>query len=626
MIFTCAAMTRASAIASNVAVAVCLCGTCSPSFAQPGVPEKAESQARDRPATYDQLVQLLQTGKTAEALVLIDAAIKRAGNEPSLYNLKGLAASELGRDAEAEESFRKVVRLSPKSAMGYNNLGVLYSKLGRFQDAARNFREAHSLDPRNFTALLGLGTSLATLQRYAEASTYLGQAWDVRPGDFQTGYEWAHALFETKQSVAAQKVLKQVSAPQAPDLAAKYYSLAAAIAGSLDDGIAAAQAYRQAYALSPNSYEIYVALVQAIFLSPPDKSDAAPNRERLPAPPPDLTANQNLALGLLFLSHGANALAIPRLEQAVQQDGTNETANLNLALAYKNVGKSDAAIELTRRALEQRASGALYNMLGELEEASGQYVDAVQNYQRAVELEPTSEDYYFDLGMEYLSHFTFGPALEVYRVATEKFPNSARQYLGLAFSHYAIREYPEAADAFTKALEIDPDAPSVLKAWSTVLSFSTPSDLERILPRLRRLAMEHPQSADLAFCYGAALFRSEFAKGTASLDHPQRFLEKAIKLRPGFATARLELAGLYEAQKQEQKAVEEYLEAIREDAKSDIAHYRLGQLYRRMNKMDLATEELAHYRELSLLHQEEIKRNRSAIQQFVLAPPVKTDK
>lgn len=228
--------------------------------------------------------------------------------------------------------------------------------------------------------------------------------------------------------------------------------------------------------------------------------------------------------------------------------------------------------------------------------------------------------------MEYLSHFTFGPALEVYLVGTQKSPNSSRQYLGLAFSHYAVREYPEAADAFTKALEIDPDAPAVLKAWNTVLTFLAPADWERILPRLNHLATEHPHSADLAFCYGAAPFRSEFAKGTtAAFDRPQMFLEKAVKLRPDFASARLELAALYTAQKLDQKAVDEYLEAIREDPKSDIPRYRLGQLYRQMNKMDLATAELARYQQLSFLHQEEIKRNRSAIQQFVLSQPAKSN-
>jgi tetratricopeptide (TPR) repeat protein len=226
--------------------------------------------------------------------------------------------------------------------------------------------------------------------------------------------------------------------------------------------------------------------------------------------------------------------------------------------------------------------------------------------------------------MEYLSHFTFGPALDVYRVGTAKFPNSARQYLGLAFSHYAVREYTQAADAFTKALEMDPDSPAVLKAWNTVLTSLSPADWEPILPRLDRLATAHPQSADLAFSYGAALFRSEFAKGPqGALERPQSFLERAIKLRKDFPAAHLELAGLYAAQKQDQKAVDEYLAAIREDPKADIPHYRLGQLYRQLNKMDLATQELSQYQELSRQHQEEIKRNRSAIQQFVLSQPAK---
>jgi tetratricopeptide (TPR) repeat protein len=622
LILSCSAIVRVVSIRTIVAVALCVFGIAGAASAQ-----ASNAQANTLPtaqASYDQALELLQQGKNADALAVVDAAIQAGVRDASLYNLKGLAASELSRDAEAQESFRAVIRLSPKAAMGYNNLGVLLSKLGHYQEAAANFREAHAREPQNFTALLGLGTSLAALRQYEDAAKYLQKAWAVRPGDFQTGYEWAHALLEARQPAAAKKVLNDVSAPPDNDSAAKYYSLEGAIAASLQDSAAAAQAYRQAYALGPRSYDIYMALVQASLSPTASAPAAAPSAANLPAPPENLTANQNLALGLLFLAHDAYQQAIPRFEQTLQQDEGNETATLNLALAYKNVGKSPAAIDLTHRALEKKPSAALYNMLAELEEASGQYVDAVQNYQRSVELEPTNEDYYFDLGMEYLSHFTFGPALEVFRVGTQKFPTFARQYLGLAFSHYAVREYPQAADAFTTALEIDPESPAVLKAWNTVLSALSPADWEAILPRLSRLAAAHPQSADLAFCYGAALFRSEFAKGPkGALEHPQTLLEKSVKLRPDFAAARIELAGLYAAQKKDQQAVDEYLAAVRDDPKSEIPHYRLGQLYRQMNKMDLATAELARYQELSRQHQEEIKRNRSAIQQFVLAPPAR---
>ena len=611
MILSYPAIGRLVTVVTVVAVTVCVFEIAS----------VASPQTPNAQATYEQAIELLQSGKSSDALALINAAIEEGARDPSLYNLKGLAASELGRDAEAEESFRAVIRLASKSAMGYNNLGVLLSKLGRHKDAAASFREAQLREPQNFTALLGLGTSLAALHEYDEAAKFLQQAWYVHPGDFQTGYEWAHSLLEAKQPAAAKKVLNQISVPQEPDAAVKYYSLAGVVAESLRDGAAAAQSYRQAYAISPGSYDIYLALVRATL-----SAGVAPPQDGLPAPPANLSAAQNLALGLLFQSHDAYEKAIPRFEQALQQDESNEIATLNLAQAYKNVGKSPAAIGLTRRALEKKPSGALYDMLADLDEEAGQYLDAVQNYQRAVELEPTNEQYYFDLGMEYLSHFTFGPALEVYRVGTQKFPSSSRQYLGLAFSHYAVREYPEAADAFTKALEIDPDSPAVLRAWNTVLSFLAPANWEAILPRLVRLETAHPQSAELTFFYGAALFRSEFAKGPkGALDRSQTFLEKSVKLRPDFAAARIELGGLYAAQKQDQKAVDEYLEAIREDSKSDIAHYRLGQVYRQMNKLDLATQELARYQELSRLHQEELKRNRSAIQQFVLSQPAKPD-
>jgi len=582
-----------------------------------------ETNQASMQAAYEQAMGLLQQGRSADALVVIDAAIGAGARDPSLYNLKGLAASELGRDAEAEESFRTVIRLSPKAAMGYNNLGVLLSKLERYEDAAKSFREGHARDPQNFTALLGLGTSLAALQKYEEATSYLEKAVAVRPGDFQAGYEWAHTLYEAKQPEIAKSALAGVAVPQDSDSAVKYYSLVGAIAESLHDDASAARAYQQAYAISA-SYDIYLALAQASLAAVNSDAGRAAFLEKLPAPPEDLSANQNLAIGLLFLAHGASAAAIPLLERALREDEFNETVTLNLAVAYKNVGRSADAVELAQRALAKKPSGALYNMLAELDEGAGKYVQAVENYQRAVEAEPTNEDYYFDLGMEYLSHFTFGPALEVYRVGTEKFPRVAREYLGLAFSHYAVREYPQAADAFTTALEMDPESPAVLKAWNTVLSSLSPADWAAILPRLSRLAAAHPQNADIAFYYGAALFRAEFAKGPdGRLDEARAFLEKAVKLRPDFAAARIELAGLCAAQKEDQKAVEEYREAIREDPKADIPHYRLGQIYRQMNKLDLATAELVRYQELSRLHEAEIKRSRSAIQQFVLAAPAK---
>jgi tetratricopeptide (TPR) repeat protein len=578
-------------------------------------------QAPDAQAVFNQAVGLLQSGKTADALSVIDEAIAAGAHDPALYNLKGLAAGELGRNQDAEDSFRTVIRLNPNVAMGYNNLGVLLAKLGRHQEAADAFREAHTREPQNFNALLGLGTSLAALHKYAEAASSLQEAWNLQPGDFQCGYELAHALLEANQLSAAQQALNQLPAPQEPDLAAKYYSLAGVVSERMNEFSAAAKEYGRAYALNPSSYDVYLALVRSTL-----SMDSEPDKKALPAPPQGLSASQNLALGLLFASRNLFDQAIPRLEAALQADPSNEVAILNLALAERSTGKSSEAIARLRTALASHPSAVLSDALGGMEEESGEYVEAVQSYQRAVELDPTDEQYYFDLGVEYLIHFTFGPAAEVYRVGTQKFPKSSRQYLGLGFSHYAVREYRQAADAFTTALELDPESPAVFRAWNSVLDSLPPNDWTEFLPRLDRLARVHPLNAELAFCLGAVLFRSEIAKGPqAALDRPQTLLEKSVRLRPELASAHLELGALYAAKKMHQKAVDQYLEVARLDPKSEVPHYRLGQLYREMNQLDLATSELSQYQQLAQVHQEELKRRRSTIQQFIVPQSTKPD-
>ncbi len=577
------------------------------------LPQTANTQS-----AYEQALEFLQTGRSGDALAVIDAAIAAGANDPAFYNLQGLANSELGHDEEAEKSFRKVIDLAPKSAMGYTNLGILFSKVGRADDAATAFREAQGLDPRNFTVLLGLGTALEALGKHAEAATYLQRAWEVRPGDFQAGYELALALRGAKQPAAAKKIVTQIGPPQEPESAVKYYSLAGVVTEDLNEFGASADFYRRAYAIN-TSYEIYIALLRSLISGRTDLS-----KEALPPAPEKLSEPQNLAIGILLASDEAFEQAIPRFEEILRADPTNEAAAVNLALAYKNTGKVSAAIDLIRRAVKTKPTAQLYNVLAGLDEETGEYVEAAQSFQRAVELDPSNEQYYFDLGMEYLSHFTFGPAAEVYRVGTRKFPRSSRQYLGLAFSHYAVREYAEAADAFTTALEIDPESQAVFQAWKTVLSFLTPKDWDALLPRLERLAVAHSENAQLAFGYGAALFRVEVSRGDkGTFDRAQKFLEEAVRLQPNLPDAHLELGALYAAQKQNQKAVVEYDEAIQQDPKSDIAHYRLGQVYRDMNKMDLAKQELDRYQELSRLHQEELKESRSAVKQFVLSQGAK---
>jgi len=570
--------------------------------------------AQTAQVAYDRAFQLLGNGHLNEALAEIDAALVQSPATPSLHNLRGLVTGQLGRHKEAEASFRKVIQLLPEAAMGYNNLGTLLSGLRRRAEAEECFRHALKRELQNLTAPLGLGVILADSHKYQQAAPYLERTWRAQPGDFQTSYELARVLRELKHTAQARKVLERTAPPQNAALQTKYFALSAVLAEDQGDQATAASLYRRAYEFAPDSFETYLSLVRVSLRAVPT-ADLS-----LPAAPPRLSAEQHFTAGLLFASHNAFREAVPHFEATLRLEPNSYSAAYNLSLAYKNSGKVQDAIDLIERTLKSTPTSELHNLLATLLENAGRYLDAVLHFQKSVELEPTSEPYYFVLGLEYLTHFTFGPALEVFGVAAKKFPDSSRQHEGLGLVRYALRQYSQAADAFLTALEINPSSPSAYAAWNALHSFLSPVEMENLLPRLQRLSQRYPTMAEPHYCYGLALLSQGLASNRA--DHfalAQSLIEQAIRLKPNFAEAHLALGNLYVARKENQKAVGEFLETIRLDPGSEMAIYRLGQTYRNLDRLELAQQQLARYSELVRNRREQMARSRKAIKQFVLA-------
>ena len=297
-------------------------------------------------------------------------------------------------------------------------------------------------------------------------------------------------------------------------------------------------------------------------------------------------------------------------------------AAFNLALALRGAGDTPAAIECAKRTLQMKPTAELYNLLGSLEESANDYLNAVAHFRKAVDLEPASEQYYFDLGVEYLTHFTFGPALEAFDVGCRKFPTSSRQFVGKGLAHYSLRQYMEGAEALARALEIDPSSPGSYAAWDALQSFLTPLDWERLSPRLRRLSELYPDSAEAKFCYGQGAVRlAQASHRPEYFELAQSMLKEVVRLKPAFADAFFELGNMYAARKENEHAVKVLLEAVRLAPRSERAHYRLGQIYRDLNQLQLAERELSRYSELVTNRHEQVVRSRSASQQFVLAQP-----
>jgi len=79
-------------------------------------------------ANFKELADIyLRTGDSEKALMAANAGITKDPNSPSLYNAKGMALNDLGRQAEAAEAFQRALRIDPNFAVARQNLKTLNS-------------------------------------------------------------------------------------------------------------------------------------------------------------------------------------------------------------------------------------------------------------------------------------------------------------------------------------------------------------------------------------------------------------------------------------------------------------------------------------------------------------------
>lgn len=88
---------------------------------------------------------------------------------------------ELNKLRESEEIYKKVLKLKPNYEKAYFNLGSLQQELGRFKEAEENLNKAIELKPDFFQAYMNLGSVLKNLYKFNEAENIYKKAIELRP-------------------------------------------------------------------------------------------------------------------------------------------------------------------------------------------------------------------------------------------------------------------------------------------------------------------------------------------------------------------------------------------------------------------------------------------------------------
>jgi tetratricopeptide (TPR) repeat protein len=355
---------------------------------------------------------------------------------------------------------------------------------------------------------------------------------------------------------------------------------------------------------------------------PPSAADTNESSLRATADREPGNFDANHRLGKSLVASGKAPQALTYLERASQlKPGNYENAYL-LALAYADSGqyqraRANAQTLLTAREKPgQKNEAELHHLLGDIEEKSGNPLEAVRQYQKAAELDP-SEPYFFDWGSELLLHRAVEPAIEVFNKGNRLFPHSARMLVALGVAWYSNGSYDQAAQRLCEASDLNPDDPKAYLFLGKIQSVET-TQSECSTERLARFAKLQPENALANYYYAVNLWKRRKGPNDAErLAQVESLLKKAVALDSRLGIGYLQLGVLYSERGDFARAVLSYQEAIKVNPELEEAHYRLAQAYKRTGDKVRAEQELQLYNQISKKKDEAVERERRESRQFV---------
>jgi len=353
----------------------------------------------------------------------------------------------------------------------------------------------------------------------------------------------------------------------------------------------------------------------AILLSSGKPDPAAEQfRKALQLDPANYDANHNL--GELYVRSGQVGKAQPLLARAWREKPAAYDNAYDLAMADFLLARLDEARQVIGALIKERNTGELHNLLAQVDERQGKFIEAANEYETAAHLDPT-EDNLFDWGSEMLLHRTDEPAITIFQDATQRYPNSPRLYVGLGLALYARGRNDDAVKALLRAADLDPSDPRCYLFLSKAYD-NSPALADSVRERFRRYAEEQPNNARAQYYYAISLWKAKRAEGSAAdLGAVESLLKKSIALDDSFADAHLQLGNLFADRHDYDDSIPQYERALALDPTLSDAHYRLGMDYVHVGKKEMAQKELAVYQQLRAQHLAQVDKERADVRQFV---------
>jgi tetratricopeptide (TPR) repeat protein len=311
-----------------------------------------------------------------------------------------------------------------------------------------------------------------------------------------------------------------------------------------------------------------------------------------PAHPPrkeTLFASSALALLSLFIvtrtqvGYWRNNIAL--YDHSLKVAGPSDVIYCIRGAAYGKLGNYAQAIEDSDRAIEIRPGYAdAYKNRAVAYGELGNYRQAISDYDKAIEINPKYDYAYNNRGVAYGKLGNYRRAIENYDRAIEINPKHADAYFNRGVAYAELGKQRQAISDYDRAIEINPKYAGAYNGRGAVYD---------ILGNNRQAIPDFDRAIDINPEYADAYYNRGVVYGKLG-DHRQAIsdYDRAIEINPEFELAYINRGAAYDKLGDQRQAISDYDRAIEINPERAEAYYNRGVAHAKLGNRRQAIEDM----------------------------------
>ncbi len=302
-----------------------------------------------------------------------------------------------------------------------------------------------------------------------------------------------------------------------------------------------------------------------LYLIEREGSLVSPSMARIILNPDDAKAHNNL--GTVLGQLGKLEEAIGQYEQAVRMKPDYADAHFNLGLMLSDQGRVPEAIGHYEQALRVKPDYAdAHYSLGNALQLVGRLQDAIAHFEQALEIKPDYAEAHFNLALAFRQVGKLDEAIHHYERAVQIKPDYAEAHNNLGNALLQAGKMEDAIGQFEQALRIMPDY--AVAHYNLGAALAQTGKTEEAIPHYEQALRIMPDYAMAHQNLGVALART--GKIKEAIPH----FEQALRIMPDYAMAHYNLGAALAQTGKTEEAIAHFEQALR--IKPDFAEAQDG--------------------------------------------------